>query len=90
MMPGLRTQKSFLHSFVNKIEVDESEAKIIYSWPPDNPDTETIGVLPIVQYRPPYRARTSLSIFTALAANDILNPINLGFYKFVTLESMLI
>jgi DNA invertase Pin-like site-specific DNA recombinase len=48
-------QKAFLKSFVERIEVDDSEMKVIYAIPvpPDNPPTETVGVLPIVHNGPP-------------------------------------
>lgn len=48
-------QKAFLKSFVERIEVDDSEMKVIYTIPipPDNPPTETVGVLPIVHNGPP-------------------------------------
>jgi len=49
-------QKVFLRSFVERIEVDDSEMKVVYTIPipPDNPPTETVGVLPFVHNRPPY------------------------------------
>ena len=48
-------QKAFLKSFVERIEVDASEAKVIYTipMPLDNPSVETVGVLPFVQNGPP-------------------------------------
>lgn len=48
-------QKAFLKSFVEKIEVDSSEVKVIYTIPmlPDNPPTETVGVLPFIHNGPP-------------------------------------
>jgi len=48
-------QKAFLKSFVERIEVDDSEMKVIYTipMPPDNPLAETVGVLPIVHNGPP-------------------------------------
>lgn len=49
-------QKVFLKSFVERIEVGDSEMKVIYTIPipPDNPPTETVGVLPFVHNGPPY------------------------------------
>ena len=49
-------QKVFLKSFVDRIEVDDSEMKVIYTIPipPDNPPTETVGVLPFVHNGPPW------------------------------------
>ena len=48
-------QKVFLKSFVDRIEVDDSEMKVVYTIPisPDNPPTETVGVLPFVHNGPP-------------------------------------
>lgn len=48
-------QKAFLKSFVERIEVDDVEMKVIYTipMPSDNPTAETVGVLPIVYNRPP-------------------------------------
>ncbi len=47
-------RKAFLKSFVERIEVDNSEMKVIYSipMPPDHPAMETVGVLPFVHNRP--------------------------------------
>ena len=43
-------QKAFLKSFVERIEVGDSEVKVIYTIPmlPDCPSTETVGVLPFI------------------------------------------
>ena len=40
----------FLKSFVEKIEVDDSEMKVVYTMPmpSDNLPVETVGVLPFV------------------------------------------
>ena len=48
-------QKAFLKSFVEQIEVDDSEVKVIYTipLPPDNPPTETVRVLPFIHNGPP-------------------------------------
>jgi len=45
-----------LKSFVERIEVGESETKIIYTIPmlPSNLATETVGVLPFIQDGRPY------------------------------------
>ena len=51
---SIMSRKSFLRSFVERISVDDSYAKVIYTWPQDNPPTETVGVLPIVHVGPPY------------------------------------
>jgi len=48
-------QKAFLRSFVEGIEVGNSELKVIYTMPmpPDNPPTEAVGVLPFIHSSPP-------------------------------------
>jgi len=53
----LMEKKAFLKSFVERIEVGESTAKVIYTIPipPNNLDTETIGVLPFIQDGSAYR-----------------------------------
>ncbi|MCL0047861.1 recombinase family protein [Dehalococcoidia bacterium] len=53
-------QKAFLKSFVEKIEVGDSEVKVIYTIPmlPDSSPTEAIGVLPFIQNGSPSRIRT--------------------------------
>ena len=45
-------QRSFLKSFVERIEVDESEAKVYYTipMPPHSVSEETVGVLPFVHH----------------------------------------
>ena len=57
---GVVEQKAFLKSFVERVEVGESEAKVIYtiSMPPNKMPTETVGVLPFIQDGRPYRIRT--------------------------------
>lgn len=47
-------QKAFLKSFVERIEVDDSELKVIYTipMPADNPPAETVGVLPFIHNGP--------------------------------------
>ena len=49
-------QKVFLKSFVDRIEVDDSEMKVVYTIPipPDNAPAETVGVLPFVHDGPRY------------------------------------
>ncbi|MBE0415293.1 MAG: hypothetical protein IBX36_01965 [Dehalococcoidia bacterium] len=49
-------RKAFLKSFVERIEVDNSEMKVVYTvpMPPDNPAAETVGVLPFVHNGSPY------------------------------------
>ena len=48
-------QKAFLKFFIERIEVDDSEMKVIYTIPipPDNPPAETVGILPFVHNGPP-------------------------------------
>jgi site-specific DNA recombinase len=52
---SIMSQKAFLRSFVERIEVDDANAKVIYTlpMPPDNTPTDTVGVLPIVPDGPP-------------------------------------
>lgn len=52
---SIMEQKAFLKSFVERIEVDDSEMKVVYTIPmsPDNPPAETVGVLPFVHNGPP-------------------------------------
>jgi hypothetical protein len=49
------SQKAFLRSFVERIEVDDTNAKVIYTMPvpPDDAPTDMVGVLPIVPDGPP-------------------------------------
>ncbi len=60
-------QKAFLKSFVEKIEVGDSEVKVIYTIPmlPNSSPTEAIGVLPFIQNGSPTWIRT-----TNLAVNS--------------------
>lgn len=53
---GVVEQKAFLKFFVERIEVGESEAKVIYTipMPPNKTSTETVGVLPFIQDGRPY------------------------------------
>jgi hypothetical protein len=48
-------RKSFLRFFMDRIEVDDSWANFIYTWPKDNPPTELVGVLPIIHDGPPLK-----------------------------------
>ena len=49
---SITEQRSFLKSFVERIEVDESEAKVYYTipMPPHSISEETVGVLPFVHH----------------------------------------
>ena len=49
---SITEQRSFLKSFVERIEVDELEAKVYYSipMPPYSVSEETVGVLPFVHH----------------------------------------
>ena len=49
------SKKVFLRSFIERIEVDETNVKVIYTMPvpPEAPPTETVGVLPFVHDGPP-------------------------------------
>ena len=57
---SIMEQKAFLKSFVQRIEVGDSDVKVIYTIPmlPGGPITETLGVLPFVQNGSPSRTRT--------------------------------
>ena len=61
-------QKAFLKSFVERIEVDDSEMKVIYTipMPPDNSPAETVGVLPFVHNGPPLVGGSSQLYFSAV------------------------
>jgi hypothetical protein len=50
------SQKVFLRSFVERIDVNDTEVKVVYTMPmpPDNPPEEKVGVLPFVHDGPPY------------------------------------
>jgi site-specific DNA recombinase len=52
--PSFMRQKAFLRSFVERIEVDDENAKVIYTMPmpPDSLPAGTGGVLPIVNDGP--------------------------------------
>ncbi|MFC1902715.1 hypothetical protein ACFLX4_01425 [Chloroflexota bacterium] len=49
---SITEQRSFLKSFVEMIEVDESKAKVYYTipMPPYSVSEETVGVLPFVHH----------------------------------------
>ena len=49
------SKKAFLRSFIERIEVDEKDVKVIYTMPvpPESPPAETVGVLPFVHDSPP-------------------------------------
>ena len=49
---SITEQRSFLKSFVERIEVDESEVKVYYTipMPPHSVSEETVGVLPFVHH----------------------------------------
>ncbi len=48
-------QKAFLKSFVERIDVGHSEAKVVYTIPmlPDKLPSEAVAVLPFIQNGPP-------------------------------------
>jgi hypothetical protein len=52
---NITKQKSFLRSFINRIEVNEENAKIVYTLFPEDPPTEIVGVLPFVHDSPLFR-----------------------------------
>jgi len=53
-------QKAFLKSFVERIEVGDSQAKVVYTIPmlPDKSASEAVGVLPFIHNGPPKKIRT--------------------------------
>jgi site-specific DNA recombinase len=58
---GIMGRKSFLRSFVERIDVDREEVTVYYTIPilPDSPGaSEPVGVLPIVPNGPPHGIRT--------------------------------
>jgi DNA invertase Pin-like site-specific DNA recombinase len=52
---GIVEKKAFLKSFVERIEVGDSDVKVVYTIPGPHeiPPTETVGVLPFIQNGPP-------------------------------------
>ncbi len=48
---GIVKQKAFLKSFVDRIEVGDSEVKVVYTIPmlPESSPEKTVGVLPFIQ-----------------------------------------
>ena len=59
---GVVEKKVFLKSFIERIGVGESEAKITYTipMPPNKMATETVGVLPFIQDGSPHWKDTEL------------------------------
>ena len=60
-------RKAFLRSFVDQIEVDDTNAKVIYTMPippDDQPPTDTMPVLPIVPDGPVEGIRTTILQYT--------------------------
>ena len=49
---SITEQRSFLKSFVERIEVDESEAKVYYTipMPPSSLPEETVGIIPFIHH----------------------------------------
>ena len=52
---SIMEKKVFLRSFVERIEVDDADMKVLYTLPvpPETPQAETMGVLPFVHDGPP-------------------------------------
>ncbi len=48
-------QKTFLRSFIKRIDVNEENAKVVYTIMPGETFTETVGVLPFIHDGPPSR-----------------------------------
>ena len=57
---SIMSKKVFLRSFVERIEVDDTDVKVLYTMPlpPETPPAETVGVLPFVHNVPPEWTRT--------------------------------
>ncbi|MFH1382051.1 MAG: recombinase family protein [Chloroflexota bacterium] len=55
---SIMEKKVFLRSFVERIEVDDADMKVLYTLPvpPEAPMAETMGVLPIVHDGPPLQS----------------------------------
>ena len=54
-------QKAFLKSFVERIEVGDSDVRVVYTipMPPDSSPTEAVAVLPFIQNGSPGWIRTN-------------------------------
>lgn len=79
---GIVEQKAFLKSFVERIEVGDSEVKVVYTIPmlPEASPTETVGVLPFVQNGSPIITFPHLKVetFLELAIAHTLGPRKAG------------
>ena len=83
-------QKAFLKSFVERIEVDDSQTKVIYTipMPPDNPSAETVAVLPFVHNGPPLwtKRKTFSKTFALVFSLFSRHSLRMTICNFVTLE----
>ena len=68
------SRKTFLRSFIQNIEVDATQVKVIYTipMPQDNISEDATGVLPIVQDGPPFLKNELCSSFTFCSADPLV------------------
>jgi DNA invertase Pin-like site-specific DNA recombinase len=52
---SIMSRKTFLRSFMKRIDVDNSLVKFTYNWPFGDSVTDLVGVLPIIKDSPPFR-----------------------------------
>ena len=71
---SIMEKKVFLRSFVERIEVDDADMKVLYTLPvpPEAPAAETMGVLPFVHDGPPYRIRTPVRCYVIQAMQEVV------------------
>ena len=86
-------EKAFLKSFVERIEVGDTDAKVTYAipMPPNNLETETIGVLPFIENGSAYGICYRVSQRVILASKQCLRVSRLKYvlrveYQRVTLR----
>jgi len=62
---SIMEKKVFLRSFVERIEVDDADMKVLYTWPvpPETPQAETVGVLPFGHDGPPFVSPFNLRLY---------------------------
>jgi len=56
---SIMSRKTFLRSFMERIEVDNSIVKLFYKWPFGDSMTDLVGVLPIINDSPPFKIPTT-------------------------------
>ncbi len=69
--PSITERKAFLKSFVERIEVGDSKAKVVYTFPmlPNGESSEMVGVLPFVQNGPPSICRSRTEVHHKFAGS---------------------